>query len=307
MQTAPRERVTSAVPRSVADPAGGPREGRILDYLVQFIERTYGEDLAARVEAINTGKNDAGYDPFGFDPETTRTALALVTFLHRTYFRTQTFGLENVPRGRALFVANHSGQVPLDGALISAALMLDVNPPVLVRSMVEKWTQTLPFFATWFPRLGQVVGVPENARRLLTAEHPLLVFPEGIRGISKPFHRRYQLEAFGLGFMRLALETGSPIVPVGVIGGEEQYPSVANLKGVARVFGMPALPVLPQLLLGVPLPLPTRYRLYFGEPLWFDGDPDEDDALIEPRVQKVRQAVEGLIQKGLRERKHVFW
>lgn len=278
-----------------------------MDYLVQFVERTYGEDIAARVEAINTRKNDAGYDPFGFDPETTRTALALVTFLHRSYFRTQTFGLENVPRGRALFVANHSGQVPLDGALISAALMLDLNPPVLVRSMVEKWTQTLPFFSTWFPRLGQVVGVPENARRLLTSEHPLLVFPEGIRGISKPFHRRYQLEAFGLGFMRLALETGSPIVPVAVIGGEEQYPSVANLKGLARMVGMPALPVLPQLLLGLPVPLPTRYRLHFGEPLWFDGDPDEDDALIEPRVQKVRKAVEALLEKGLRERKHVFW
>lgn len=307
MQTAPRERVTSAVPRSVAEPARGLREGRVVDYLVQFVERTYGEDIAARVEAINTRKNDAGYDPFGFDPETTRTALALVTFLHRSYFRTQTFGLENVPRGRALFVANHSGQVPLDGALISAALMLDLNPPVLVRSMVEKWTQTLPFFSTWFPRLGQVVGVPENARRLLTSEHPLLVFPEGIRGISKPFHRRYQLEAFGLGFMRLALETGSPIVPVAVIGGEEQYPSVANLKGLARMVGMPALPVLPQLLLGLPVPLPTRYRLHFGEPLWFDGDPDEDDALIEPRVQKVRKAVEALLEKGLRERKHVFW
>src|SRR5213079_3096321 len=111
---------------------------------------------------------------------------------------------------------------PVDGALIGAALFMDVEPPRFMRAMVEKWTQTLPFVSLLFARCGQVVGVPENAKHLLTNEEALLVFPEGMRGISKPFSKRYQLEEFGLGFMRLAIETRTPIVPVAVIGAEEQ-------------------------------------------------------------------------------------
>src|SRR5262249_45175236 len=141
----------------------------------------------------------------------------------------------------------------------------------------------------------------------LESEHPLLVFPEGVRGISKPFQRRYQLEDFGLGFMRLALETRTPIVPVAVIGGEEQDPAVGNFKGLARFLGMPAFPVVPQLFLGVPVPLPTRYRLHFGEPLHFEGDADEDDIDIEARVTRVRDAIERLLRRGLAAREHVFW
>jgi 1-acyl-sn-glycerol-3-phosphate acyltransferase len=133
------------------------------------------------------------------------------------------------------------------------------------------------------------------------------VFPEGVRGISKPFRRRYRLEEFGLGFMRLALETRTPIVPVAVIGGEEQYPAVGNLKVLARLLGMPALPLLPQLFLGLPLPLPTRYRLHFGKPLYFEGDPDEDDADIHTRVVRVRASIEALLREGLAAREHVFW
>src|SRR6185436_18428359 len=111
-------------------------------------------------------------------------ALASVAFLHRKYFRTEVFGAENVPNGRVLIIANHSGQVPIDGAIIGATLFMDVEPPRFMRAMVEKWSQTLPFVSTLFPRVGQVVGVPENARRLLERDEALLVFPEGSRGIS---------------------------------------------------------------------------------------------------------------------------
>src|SRR5262249_43055757 len=180
-----------------------------------------------------------------------------------------------------LLIANHSGQVPLDASLIGASLFMDTEPPRFIRAMVEKWTQTLPFVSLLFSRVGQVVGVPENASRLLEREEALLVFPEGARGISKTFDRRYQLTDFALGFMRLAIETGTPIVPIAVIGGEEQYVSVANLTGLARVLRVPAFPILPQLLLpGGQLPLPTKYRIYFGEPMTFRGDADDDDSVI---------------------------
>jgi 1-acyl-sn-glycerol-3-phosphate acyltransferase len=187
-------------------------------------------------------------------------------------------------------------------------MFMDVDPPRFIRAMVEKWTQTLPFVSLLFSRVGQVVGVPENAERLLERDEPLLVFPEGARGISKTFDKRYQLADFGLGFMRLAIATRTPVVPISVVGGEEQYVSVANLGGVAKMLGMPAFPIIPQLLIpGGQLPLPTRYRIAFGEPMHFEGDPDDDDAVIEEKVWLVRATVQSMVNRGVKARKRVFW
>jgi 1-acyl-sn-glycerol-3-phosphate acyltransferase len=277
------------------------------DRVVKLAEEVVGEDLDARLERIRTPENEVGFDPFGLDPATSRYALAVAALLHRRYFRTEVHGIGNVPQGRVLLVANHSGQIPIDGLLIGASLVLDADPPRFPRSMVEKWSAELPFVSVFFPRVGQVVGSPDNARRLLRAEQALVVFPEGARGISKTFDHRYQLTDFGLGFMRLALETNTPIVPVGVVGGEEQYISVADVKPLARLLGMPAFPVIPQLFLGMVLPLPTKYRLYFGEPLSFTGDPDDDDAVVEEKVWVVKTAVQSLVNGGLRQRTGIFW
>ena len=276
------------------------------DRLVRFVENVVGDDITGRVERIQTHTNEVGHDPFGFDPVAGRYALAATALLHRRYFRTRVHGVQQVPEGRVLIVANHSGQIPLDGAMIGASLMLDRDPPRFPRSMVEKWTAELPFVSTLFPRLGQVVGTPDNARRLLRNDEALVVFPEGTRGISKPFEQRYRLVEFGLGFMRLALETGTPIVPVSVIGAEEQYPSIADVKPLAKALRMPSFPVIPQLLLGVLAPLPTRYHIYFGEPLHFAGDPDDDDAIIEEKVAVVKGSIEALVARGLAERESVF-
>ena len=277
------------------------------DRIVRFAEEVLGEDIDAKIERIETHKNEAGHDPFGFDPDTTRYALAGAALLHRYYFRSEVFGIENVPgRGRLLLIANHSGQVPLDGVMIATALMMDADPPRFARSMVEKWTAELPFASFLFPRVGQVVGSPENARRLLRNEESLVVFPEGARGISKTFDKRYQMTSFGLGFMRLALETNTPIVPVAVVGAEEQYPSVGDIKPLAKLLGMPAFPIVPQLFVGMVAPLPTRYRLYFGEALHFEGDADDDDAVIEEKVFAVRASIESMLERGLRDRAGVF-
>lgn len=224
------------------------------------------------------------------------------------WFRTEVHDIEHVPPGRVLLIANHSGQVPIDGAIIGSAMFLDAEPPRMIRAMVEKWALTLPFVGTFFNRVGQVVGVPENARRLLENDEMLLVFPEGTRGINKPFNRRYQLEEFGLGFMRLAIETGTPIVPVAVIGAEEQYVNLGNVEWLARTLGMPSFPVMPQLAVpGGQLPLPTKYRLYFAEPMRFDGDPDDDDAVLEEKVWLVKQTIQSMLNRGLKARKGIFF
>lgn len=253
---------------------------------------------------------ELGVDPFGYDPEVVPLAGAPVVWLYRHYFRVKAHGVAQVPaNGRVLLVANHSGQLPFDGLMIAAALMLERDPPRMLRSMLERWVPQLPWVSTLFARMGQVVGTPENCRRLLEREEAILVFPEGVKGISKTFRQRYQLQRFGSGFMRLALETGAPIVPVAVVGAEEQAPAIANLKGLARALGMPAFPVTPTFPALGPaglLPLPVRYHLHFGAPLFFEGGADDDEPTVRAHVQRVRLALEGLIGQGLAQRQGIF-
>lgn len=268
------------------------------------------EKMREQTERLPTDVGELGVDPFGYDPETVRYAAAPVGVLYEKYFRVQTFGIENVPsEGRVLLIANHSGQLPFDGLMIGAAMVLEHDPPRVVRSMVEKWIPRLPFVSIFMARVGQIVGTPDNCRRLLAREEAILVFPEGARGISKTIDRRYQLERFGTGFMRLALETGTPIVPVAVVGAEEQAPSLYNAENVARLLGIPAFPVTPTFPLLGPaglLPLPTRYRIHFGEPMKFAGEGDEDDEVVLAYVASVRDKIQEMLERGLRERSGIF-
>ncbi|MFO0602482.1 MAG: lysophospholipid acyltransferase family protein [Polyangiales bacterium] len=271
------------------------------------VDRRLGADALDRLARIDVPRGSSGVDPFGFDPAAVRYALLAARALYRDWFRAEVRGMENVPDGRVLLISNHSGQVPLDGLAIATSLLLDREPPRLLRSMVERWSATLPFVSVFFPRMGQIVGVPENCQRLLERDEAILVFPEGSRGISKPFSERYRLTEFGSGFMRLALATQSPIVPVAVVGAEEQYISVANLTRLAKLMGAPAFPVIPQLLLpGGFLPVPVKYRLHFGEPMHFTGDPDDEDAVIEEKAQLVRATVQSMVNRGLKERRGIF-
>jgi 1-acyl-sn-glycerol-3-phosphate acyltransferase len=267
-----------------------------------------GEELEDRLQQVKRELAPHGVDPFGWDPDYSRYVIAVATAMTRSYFRTIVSGIEKLPKGRVILVSNHSGQIPLDGVIIAISVFLEANPPRIVRAMVEKWSQTLPFVSTFFARCGQVVGVPENAGLLLQRGEPLLVFPEGTKGLAKTFQHRYELTDFGLGFMRLALQTDTPIIPVAVIGAEEQYISVANMKSVAKALHMPSFPIIPQLFIpGGALPLPTRYRVYFGDPLYFRGDPDDDDAVIEEKVWVVKATVQSMLNRGLMERKSLFF
>jgi len=279
--------------------------GRLKDFLNTSLDERFGEQIAA----LPTKLNEFGFDEFGFSPEWVKAAFYPVIWLYKYYFRAEAYGADHIPPGRVLLIANHSGQIPIDAAMVAVAVLLEANPPRALRSMVERWASTLPFVSTFFNRVGQVLGTPENARALLERDEALLVFPEGVKGINKTWKDRYRLQSFGQGFMRLALETRTPIVPVAVIGAEEQLPSVANLASVGKLFGMPALPILPQLLVPVLgwAPLPSKYRLYFGEPMQFEGDPNDEDVVIEAKVNDVKKTIQSMITFGLKNREHVFW
>jgi 1-acyl-sn-glycerol-3-phosphate acyltransferase len=175
--------------------------------------------------------------------------------------------------------------------------------------MGEYYLPTIPFFSVFMHRVGSVVGTPSNCAHLLAHEEAIMVFPEGERGFVKTFRQRYQLQRFGLGFMRLALETGTPIVPVGIVGGEEQSPGLANLRPIGRLIGSPAFPVtltFPWLGLAGFVPLPVKFHIRFGEAMRFVGDPSEEDASIEKKVEKVKDRIRALIAEGRRARRNWF-
>lgn len=272
------------------------------------MEKRLSPTTLARIDELESVLNESHADAFGFTPEQIKWILPFMIWVYEYYFRVETQGIENVPSGRVLLVANHSGQIPLDGMMIGTALLTEGQPPRPLRSMVERWVPSLPHVSRLFARLGQVLGTPENCRYLLQGGEAVLVFPEGARGISKTLDKSYQLQEFGHGFMRLAMETGTPIVPVGVVGAEEQYPALWNLERIARLLSMPAFPLSPTFfipVLGV-LPLPVKYRIKFGAPMHFFGDPDEDEALIGQRVLQVKDAIADLIADGLEARKGIF-
>jgi 1-acyl-sn-glycerol-3-phosphate acyltransferase len=264
-----------------------------------------GPGSRERLEKLTPPRNEYGVDPYGLDVDYAIAAMAPFLWLYRKYFRVEVHGIEAVPTdGRVLLVANHSGQLPFDAAMLGVSLLIELDPPRYARALVEKWVPTLPFVSSFYARLGQVVGTPENCRRLLAADEAILVFPEGVRGLNKLWRERYRLQDFGLGFMRRALEAEAPVVPVGIVGAEEQAPALFDLKRLARLLSMPALPVTPTLL---SLPLPTRYHIHFGAPLRFTGSPDDEDAVLEEKVAQVKGAVQKLLDDGVRQREHVFW
>lgn len=279
----------------------------LLDRLRQLREEVPDDDIEGRTRALDVRGNEFGFDEFGMSRDSLRGAVRVARWLYRNYFRASAFGIEHIPAtGRVLFVANHSGQLPFDGLVIGSACFLEPQKPRLVRSMVEYFVPTVPFASYLLARWGQIIGTPENCRRLLAAEEAVLVFPEGARGISKNFSKRYQLAEFGTGFMRLALEMRAPIVPIAVIGAEEQAPAY-NVKPLARLLRSPSFPVVPYPPFVPLVPLPVKYRLYFGEPIKLTGDPDDDDEVLDEKARIVKHRIQSMIQLGLREREHVFW
>ncbi len=269
------------------------------------LDRLVDDELRARHARLDLRLNAYGYDRWGASREDQLRTLAFTRFLHQRYFRVEAEGLEHIPKtGRVLLIGNHSGQLAYDGMLIATTLFFDAEPPRFVRAMIERFFIQTPLVGRFMTRMGQLTGVQENAERLLTEEDAaVLVFPEGQRGGGRVWADRYRIMGFSQGFLRLAKRTNTPIVPFGFVGGEEMCPSISRAEPLAKLLGVPYVPIVPW---GVPLPAPVKVRIAFGAPMRFPGTGDEEDDVILPEVRHVEHAVAELIQRGLHERRGLF-
>jgi 1-acyl-sn-glycerol-3-phosphate acyltransferase len=254
------------------------------------------EDISRRLERLELPFNDSGFDPYGVSKRHLSTGMKLLGYLYRHYFRVTCRGIENVPaRGRVMLVGNHSGGYAIDAGMVIAACFFELDPPRLAQGMADRFINRIPFLSQWTNRGGQITGLPQHAQQLLVDNRVLLVFPEGARGTAKLFWERYSLRHFGTGFVRLALKTKTPIVPFAFLGGGEAVPTIANLRLLGKLLGVPYVPVTPYLL---PLPLPVKTELEFGEPLHFEGDGEENENVMQERADEVKAAIQLLIEAG---------
>ncbi len=252
-------------------------------------------------------------DDFGFDADLTEhVLLPMIRPLFERWWRVEQAGLDNVPsRGPVVLVANHSGTLPFDALMMKLGIFEATGRHC--RLLAADLAFRLPFIGQLARKSGSSLACNEDATRLLEAGEALGVFPEGFKGIGKPFRERYRLQRFGRGgFVEVALATGTPILPVAIVGAEEIYPMVADLKPLARLFGFPYFPVTPTFPLLGPLgavPLPTKWTIEYGEPIrteTFTPDAAMDPMFVFNLTDQVRENIQQMLYRNLMSRRSVF-
>lgn len=259
---------------------------------------------------------DYEVDDFGYDEELSRNVLLpLVKPLYENYFRVRTIGVDRIPHeGAALLVSNHSGTIPLDSVMMQYAVATEHPAERLVRNVGADLVWDLPVIGPLGRKAGNVVACDEDTNELIGRGGLIGVFPEGYKGTGKGWSERYKLQRFGRGgFIEVALRTKTPIVPVSIVGGEEAYPMIANLKGLAKLLGFPYFPVTPGFPLLGPLgllPLPSRWIIEFGEPIPMDHYPEdaaEDAMLVFDLSDQIRDTIQQMLLRNLKKRGGAFF
>jgi 1-acyl-sn-glycerol-3-phosphate acyltransferase len=260
-------------------------------------------------------EGDYQVDEFGFDPDLTdNLILPALRPLYRTWFRVETIGTHHVPsEGGALVVANHSGTLPLDALMTSVALHDEHPAQRHLRLLGADLMFRLPGLGPLARKGGSTLACTPDAERLMRSGELVGVWPEGFKGIGKPFRDRYKLQRFGRGgFVSAALRTGVPIIPCAIVGAEETYPKIGDIKPLARLFGAPYFPVTPTFPLLGPLglvPLPSKWYIEFGEPIRTDeiGAGEADDPMtVFNLTDQVRESIQHTLYRLLAQRRNAF-
>jgi len=258
---------------------------------------------------------DYPVDDFGYDPDFTDNVLMPpLRLLYEKWFRIDTLGIHNVPdTGGALLVANHSGTIAVD-AVMTAVALRDHHPQHRpLRMLGADLVFDTPFLGPISRKAGNTLACNPDAERLLSSGEVVAVYPEGFKGVGKPYSQRYKLQRFGRGgFVTAALKTSVPIIPVSIVGAEEIYPLIGNLKPLARALGFPYFPVTPTFPLLGPLgaiPLPSKWLIEFGEPIPTDGYGDhaaDDPMVVFNLTDRVRETIQQTLYRLLLRRGHPF-
>lgn len=254
-------------------------------------------------------------DDFGFDETFSEAVLPLFEFLYALWWRVEVAGIGNVPAsGPGIIVANHSGVLPWDGLMVNLAVRHEHPAHRHCRLLALDMFALLPFFAPFLARTGAVRANPENGERLLRRGELVGVFPEGVKGVGKPFKDRYKLARFGRGgFVRLAIRTGAPIVPCAIVGAEEVHPKIGSMDWAGRPFGLPYLPITPTFPALGPIgfvPLPSKWSIEFAEPVevaQHGPDAADDPILVSRLSEEVRGTIRGMLDRRLAERQSVWF
>lgn len=298
-------------------PGGIPLDEIVLA-IVQAAQRVLGSDwegrLATFVAALRKRlSGDYAVDEFGFDPQISDVLTGAIEPLAEKWFRLEVRGVENIPvDGGALLVANHSGTIPIDAIVTSYAVHKYSGRNL--RPLGADLVFALPFVGQIARKAGATLACTADAERLLTTGELAGVWPEGFKGIGKPYAERYKLQRFGRGgFVSSAMRAGVPIVPVSIVGAEEIYPLVGNVPSLARLLGLPYLPITPFFPLLGPLglvPLPSKWIIEFGEPVRTDAyEPEaaDDPMLLFNVTDQVRETIQQTLYKLLVERGNAFF
>jgi 1-acyl-sn-glycerol-3-phosphate acyltransferase len=278
-------------------PPPRPRRARKPAPPRNVIDRWMGDEVVRRLDALA-----AVADEEGLSAPALRRAMPPFLALYRSWFRVASEGHEHIPPdGPAILVANHAGLLPFDGAMITLDVLLRTDPPRLPRAIFDRFVGKLPPVRRFFEAVGAVMASRESLTSLLKHGRLALVFPEGIEGIVKPVAQRYRLQHFHTGFVRQALAEGAPVIPVAVIGSDDQAPILYDVKPLARRLGLPVAPVTPTFPwlgpLGL-LPLPVRYRIVYGAPI--------DVARVGPNAPRTDREIDDVAKRVRREIQHML-
>lgn len=247
-------------------------------------------------------------DPWGLDLKKHRMLCELLWPLYKYYFRVKIHNKGLIEDKQYMVVGNHTGQIAIDGILVMIAFTYQIFPPRILRGMVERFLPATPFLNELVHQTGNILGDRQNCLHLLKEGESILVFPEGVRGISKNTADFYKTQYFSAGFFRMALTTKTPILPIAIVGAEEFYPYVYHLKKVAKVLGLPAFPVTPTFPLLGPLgflPMPSPVDIYVGEPYDLpDLSPDAPDSEINVHVLKIEKQIQDMVNEGLKRKRN---